>query len=387
MNPKHDSNVSGKKLSWFHCGHCGSFFQSDTAKKFGRRCSNCGFDPNPISSLENKSSIPFTKSIPNLKSGIGQHAKRQSALDKPKNRNFGYSMLKIMAAWMLFIGLLIFGANMIWVENKPKETTDYEEKLALIAQQQDAEFLRESQPSCKKTLIEFLSTTLPEVRSQFVISPITAVMRMTRYKDISSIISLDSMNLDDSQWAVVRIGDEQAIESTWKDKNGKRYEAFFRKHESAWLLDWEHFTRYSDMPFSVFLAENGDAEGEFRLLARERLAEERKNMSTISVVFYSPTNGRLNETGMQSPEFLVERNSPEGRLLLAAFDALKRKERPFGAKEITQDPESMIRTRVKIRRSGEQDTRKFQLVELKACHWYSSDKPGFEVGKGTITNH
>jgi hypothetical protein len=66
-------------------------------------------------------------------------------------------------------------------------------------------------------------------------------------------------------------------------------------------------------------------------------------------------------------------------LLKASFSALKNKKRPFDAKLANHDPEGMIRVRVKIRRSGEMDTRTFKIIELKACHWYSSDLPGFNI--------
>jgi hypothetical protein len=122
-------------------------------------------------------------------------------------------------------------------------------------------------------------------------------------------------------------------------------------------------------------------------IIRERLAEERKDLSTISIVFYAPVFGRPAETGPPSPEFLIQRDSREGKLLDAAFAAVKNKKRPFNAKAFNLDPEGMIRVRVKIRRSGEMEARAFEIVELKACHWYSTDLPGFDVGKeGEVKN-
>jgi hypothetical protein len=177
------------------------------------------------------------------------------------------------------------------------------------------------------------------------------------------------------------MGDEKAVEGVWMNQDGRCFDALFRKGQDAWLIDWEHFVRYNDTPFPIFLSDDGYAEGEFRLLARERLAEERKDLATISIVFYAPVFGRPAETGPPSPEFLIQRDSREGKLLEAAFAAVKNKNRPFNAKPLNLDPEGMIRVRVKIRRSGEMDARAFEIVELKACHWYSSDLPGFDVNQ------
>ena len=70
-------------------------------------------------------------------------------------------------------------------------------------------------------------------------------------------------------------------------------------------------------------------------------------------------------------------------MLQAAFSELKNKKRPFNAKLANHDPEGMIRVRVKIRRSGEADSRAFKIVELKAFHWYSSDLSGLDIASGS----
>ena len=108
------------------------------------------------------------------------------------------------------------------------------------------------------------------------------------------------------------------------------------------------------------------------------MPEERKNEDTISIVLYAPRFGSLTETGSQSPEFLIKRDSEDGRLLEAAFKLEKKGERVFGVKLSSTNPEGLIRVRVKIRRVEQNRERHFELQKVVACHWYSIDDAGLK---------
>lgn len=296
-------------------------------------------------------------------------------------------MLKLILGWLVLVASIVLLAKWIWNEEDQKKPANQKASAAELMEKEDLALLDESIPHCRNTLIGLLSSSLPEESSQFVWTPITTVIRMSRYQDLNPFVRVDAPKVGASQWSVVRILGEKAIECIWSCDDGRIYEALFRKDDEAWKVDWEFLVRYSEMPFAIFLTGKGEAEGEFRVLARERLPEERKNLPTISLSLYPPIPGRPAETGPQSPEFLIERDSPEGRLIQAAFDARKKKKRPFDAELVNQDPEGMIRIHAKIRRSGEMDTRMFKITELKACHWYSSDAPGFVIDKNPAENN
>ena len=289
-------------------------------------------------------------------------------------------MTKLILGWLLFAGFVVFLANSISDDKAPKKT-QVSEKASIkeMNNKEDMTLLDDSIPLCKKNLTLLLTSTLPEERSQFVYSPITTVMRMAKYQDLNPFMQVESPQISDSKWSVLTLQGEKAIECVWSCDDGRIFEALFRKEEDSWKIDWDFLVRYSDIPFGIFLSGNGDAEGEFRLLARERLAEERKDMPTISMCFYAPIPGRPEQTGPQSPEFLVDRKSRAGRLLQAAFDARKQNKRPFDAELSNQDPDAMIRINAKIQRSGEKENRTFEIIELKACHWYSHDDTGFLI--------
>jgi ribosomal protein L37E len=377
--PDNDTTDTKRHLSWYHCGRCGSLFQAKALDQGARRCSHCGFDPNPLPKDENKSAIPFAKSVKHV----------TNSQDKPlgpvrqtvRREKTNPLVFRLVIIWLMSLILLIIAARNRWrQEEADKPAPKVSETDALIEKENFA-LLEQSVDKCKATLVGFLISLLPEERSQFVWSPVNAMLRMMRHQDLNPLTEISPPTPNSSQWGVVRMGDEKAVEGVWMNQDGRCFEALFRKGQEGWLIDWEHFVRYNDMPFPIFLSDDGYAEGEFRLLARERLAEERKDLATISIVFYAPVFGRPAETGPPSPEFLIQRDSREGKLLEAAFAAVKNKNRPFNAKPLNLDPEGMIRVRVKIRRSGEMDARAFEIVELKACHWYSSDLPGFDVNQ------
>jgi len=369
--------VTNDNLFWYHCSRCGSLFQSSLAVKGQRHCSHCGFDSKPQTN-ENKPAIPFTRTFNSIKNE--QNTDNDGAEYTVSRRKSSHIMTKLMLGWLLFSGLAIFVVNSISNdEASPKNPASQKADKKQAVNKEGKALLNDSIPLCKETLRALLTSSLPEERSQFVYSPATNVLRMTRTQDLNPFMQVEPSQIDDSKWSILSIGGEKVIECIWYCDDGRIFEALFRKEDDSWKIDWEYLVRYNDVPFGIFLSGNGDEEGEFRLLARERLAEERKHLSTISLCFYSPITGRPSETGPQSPEFLVDRKSPAGRLFKAAFDARKQNKRPFDAELSNQDPDAMIRIRVKIRRSGENENRSFEITELKACHWYSFDDPGFRI--------
>ena len=383
--PDDFTHNASNRSSWYHCARCGSLFQSATHVDKDRRCSECGFNPNTPASDQNTQSVRFAKSVNHLKDAAGaSRGQIRKSLSRKKTTPV---MLRLVIIWAILTGLIVFAAKTIWRTGSPHKPVPVKSSVDVALEKENLALLNKSMGSCMQTMRNFLLAGPPEQRSQYVMNPSKAVARMTRHQLIENLTEVPPPAPDSSQWQVVSMNGEKAIETTWSDNEGRRFEAIFRKEREEWLIDWEHFARYSDMPLAVFLSGNGDAEGEFRLLARERLAEERKDLPTISIMFYAPIFGRPSETEMSSPEFLIERNSPEGVLLQAAFSELKNKKRPFNAKLANLDPEGMIRVRVKIRRSGEADSRAFKIVELKACHWYSSDLSGLDVASGSETKN
>ena len=286
-------------------------------------------------------------------------------------------MLKLVSGWLLVLALIIYGARSKWGANTfiPEQPAPVA-KGPLENSAEDLALLNESFDECLKTFSAYLNAGIPEQQNQYVLSPLDTVSKMARFYSQNPSEKIDPSSLSQESRSVLHLPDAAAIETAWKSTDGRRFDAVFVKENDEWRLDWNHFVRYSDYPWSLFLAGSGQPEGEFRLLARERLPEERKDADSVSIVFYAPRFGQPGETGSQSPEFLVSRTSEAGKLLDAAFKAARKGDKAFGSKLTGFDPDELIRVRVKVRRSDEGLERKFEITEVVACHWYSVDEPG-----------
>jgi len=289
-------------------------------------------------------------------------------------------MFKLVLGWTAVLVAIVFVAQKFWMDDsETRKSPQSSSPSTEVESAEDVELLREAAPFCNETLSGFLNAGTPEQRNQFVSSPITTVVRMSRYYSMNPFGEIDPATISLTGSSVVHLPEGNAIETQLSSTNGQLLDVLFVRDDEDWKIDWDHFARYSDAPWALFLAESGEGEGEFRLLARERLADERKEEDSMSLVLYAPRFGYTGDTGFQSPEFLVKRDSRNGRLLEAAFELERTGKRAFGVKLPSIDPEGLIRVRVKIRRTESELRRKFEITDVIACHWYSSDDPGVEI--------
>ncbi len=295
-----------------------------------------------------------------------------------RKRKNSHLTLKLVTGWTILLALLILGARKMYHDPSEVRKPAAEEPAVKAAGQDEGEntFINETGPACNQVFAGFLSAGTPEARNQFVLSPIETASRMARFYDLNPIANIDPSTLHLVKAAQLSLPGGKALETLWNSTEGRQFDAVFIKEGDEWKLDWDHFVRFSDFPWPLFLAGSGEPVGEFRLLARERLAEERKTADTVSIVLYAPRFGSMNDTGIQSPEFLINRDSENGRLLDAAFKLQRNGERSYGVKIATANPEGLIRVRVRIRRVEKNMERHFELEKVVACHWYSIDDPG-----------
>lgn len=361
-------------MFWFHCGRCGRLFQDVAGESDTRLCPQCGFDPSL--GIPEASAAPVTPAASGpgcpYQTGTPQRGKR--TVRKRKNRHF---MLKLIAGWSLVLAAIVFGARRMWPAEDPMP-----HRAPIVTtnpnapSEEDLNLLQSEVPKCTEIFGSFIAAGVPEQRSQFVLNPVTTAALMTRFYDMNPIPQIDPANLSLTASSVLHIPQGRSIGTVWTSTDNKTYDVAFREENNEWRIDWEHFARFGDHPWPLFLAGNGPSEGEFRLLARERLAEERKNEPTISIVLYAPRFGQPGEPGLQSPEFLVSRASPEGRLITAAFRARKEDQRVFRSSLPDIDPEGMVRLRLRVKRTEVDSERRFEITQVLACHWYSLDDPG-----------
>lgn len=370
--------MSSSNISWFHCGRCGSLFLSPAGESADRFCTSCGCNPSlGVEPPDPSPAEPAASQSTDI-GASGKTGTRKKNQAKKTKRSF--FMLKLAAGWLLVLGAIVYGANRMWKdksENRPAVKSTAPAKEVVSAE--DINFLNEASPPCSQTLSGFLAAGTPEERNQFVSSPITTAARMARFYEMNPMGGIDPKTITLDNSTIIRLPGGNGVEIQMSSAEGRLLDAAFVRENDEWRLDWDHFSRYSDQPWALFLAGSGEAEAEFRLLARERLAEERKDADTLSIVLYAPRFGYAKDTGFQSPEFLVRRDTPDGRLLEAAFKLEQSGKRVFSPSQPGIDPEGLIRIRVKIRRFEQDLERRFEIVRVIACHWYSVDDPGVVV--------
>jgi hypothetical protein len=370
--------VPDHHFPWFHCGRCGSLFQSPPGDLQDRVCSHCGHDPSLGIEVPRADdpSAPGTLEPTSPGRPVSIHGPERSSRKKPKR---SYFIFNLIAGWVLFIVIVIAGIRKIWPDHSDQATfvSKTPQKTELSAE--DAALLNEAGRLVKLSFSEFISAGTPEARNQFVLSPITTAARMARFYDLNPQVILTPESISLAHSAILNLPAGRAIETSWKSTDGRVVDAVFVEQDKEWRLDWDHFARFSTYPWSLFLAGSGEPEGEFRLLARERLADQRKDAADLSIVLYAPVFGAPDQTGFQSPEFLINRDTRNGRLLDAAFKLEKSGKRVFEVDIPNPNPEGLIRVRVKVRRIEDDQGRRFELLDVIACHWYSVDVPGVEI--------
>lgn len=363
-------------MFWFHCGRCGSLFQSQFGEQDERHCAKCGAkpslgleSPSPPSTLDATS----TEDCCNVMS-----PRRSSKADIhffKKGRNL---MFKIISGWVLLLVMIILGARRLWKEESVSQgmVNPLTEKNAPELSQEDRLFLERARPAYSLAFHRFLAASTQEEQNQFVLSPTSTAVKMARFYNANPLNRVEVEGVSLLHQHILQLPGPKTVETLWKTKDGQKIDVVFRLENGEWRLDWNHYARFSDHPWPLFLAGSGEPEGEFRLLARERLAEERKDAADISMILYAPRFGYPNETGFQSPEFLVKRSTPDGKLLDAAFKIAREGKQVFNSQLTNINPDGMIRVRVNVRRFEEDGTGKFEITRVIACHWYEIDDSG-----------
>lgn len=368
---------------FYHCGHCGSLFRSEPGHSESRECAVCHQKPGTGIWAE-EAAHPVLKA--GQAGGFGKSAEimddgGKRAIRKKRGKNLA---MRIVVAWMLMLGLAIAVRHFLNRSDKEKEIgmhgvdnmaegTMADERVALMAS---------ALPQCHQALAGFLTAGTPEARNQFVADPIRTAARMAAFYGSNPFPNVDLKMVSRVGQQPLKVGGEWMIETRWQEgEGGACFDAVFRRGPGGWMLDWDHFARYGDTPWALFLAGEGSQEAEFRLLARKVSGGDVAGQAGSGLRFelLSPVFGKPLETGAVSPEMVVARRSDEGLLLEAAFKAKEEGKPLFGSLMETMEPEGLIRVRVRVKRGEFGGVRSFDLSKVIACHWMSSDEVGFDL--------
>ena len=293
---------------------------------------------------------------------------------KPRENHM---VMKILMGWLILVGLIVIIGTRMWSEENKLGQQVRTPLLNLSGlDNESAAILEEAMPLCGTAFGGFLMSGTPEERNQYISKPISLAGKMARFYSMNPLLQINPKDVTTAERRLFKLPNCSAVATVWNVADGQKLDAVFLKEEGEWRLDWEQFVRYCDVPWPLFLAGNGNETAEFRLLARLKKGDETAFGSHLNVVFYSARIGYPADPSNPSPEFLVRRDSLEGRLLAAAFRARKAGKSPYDGALANGDPEEMIRVRVHVRRTVSEKGREFSIESVDACHWLSINEPG-----------
>lgn len=358
LNSPNNHSSRGDQSRWFHCGNCNGLFQLAEPLQVSDKCPLCGGDPYSTKSGQLGASIAQQVNAVNVVADVSGGVKTS------------WTMPKLVGVWLGLLLFIVLGARWKW-KRPAIAATEKKAPSGEVISAKDQVFLQKVMPACLDAYVGFLASTTNESRSQFVLDPISSMVRMSRYYELNAVpkFNLDAMRVENHH--LIQLPQGPAVEVQWIPGEHSCVETVFREENGEWRLDWPHYSRYGDHPWALFLAGDGPSEGEFRVYARERLAEELKTKDTISLVLYAPVAGRLGELSGRSPECVVKRDSLDGKKITQALQERKQGRRPFGVRLPNLDPDEVIRLRVRMKRNEIGAQRGFEIMEVKACHWYS----------------
>lgn len=375
---------------WFHCGRCGSLFRSPAGEDASRACPDCGNSPStglgPGEPSRAFAARPAAAVMPGVAATVPAASAETSGRqrEKPHGGRARRRPRKILtmpvlaAGWVMVLAVIVVLARFVWhddsdvtrqVSGRPMDDSGSENAL----------LLETAVPLCSQVLSGFLAAGTPEERNQFVRDSLRTASRMARFYSLNPIASLDGAQMKLDSYGVLDFPSGKGVLSRWHYEDGRIFDILFRDERGEWKIDWDHFVLYGDYPWGLFLTGSGPEEGEFRLFARERLAEDRRDADTISLVLSAPRFGHPESSISPSPEILVPRDSDQGRMLDAAFRAVRADKVMFGDRLKKLDPDDLIRVRVRVARIESSEERRFEIRRVEACHWYADGAPGLEA--------
>ena len=295
-----------------------------------------------------------------------------------KRRSKQGPIVKVLFGWVLFMGLILLIGRLIWPASTQGEAAS--STVENKSEMDDKQMLEAGSPKVAQAFQNFIAASTSEEKAQYVHDPIRIAGRLARYYQYDTSSLGDPTSFLSTGAAVIHLPEGDVIETRWAHNDGRIYQAFFRQEEGEWRLDWEDFVRYSEEPWAAFLQGSSDAEGEFRLLARERGSRVQSSPDSMNLVFYTSRQGYPDEIGAVSPQFVVKRNSEDGKLLQQAFDLREKGKTLFDSSLPELMPAGMIRIRAKIRRVAGSPEPTFLLEKVLACHWLDTTASGLPKG-------
>lgn len=387
-DPQQVIPLSAVSHSWFHCSSCGAFYRGNAVYDSRRTCAQCHelAESEPVSEAplrESKGGLGLSRSGAVVAGKSASSVSEQHGSARPSSRKKKGAHAAQLWAMMGGMCVLVLGGVVVWLRStrtgqQQAVQNDVAGEIARQADQREQrDWLMKVLPTCNAVLQEFYQKQTAAERAQLVYRPVEQVAVMERFYSANAPYRPEG-EVKLLHAARLNVPGRNALEVLMGYADGKKVEVVYLNDGGEWRIDWKEYIRYSDAPFSMFMAGAGDEEGEFRLWVRERVGDGSiRDPKNLSVAFVAPVFGSLDGRSGASSEVLVPRESEAGQRLSRIFAAQKAKQNIFGAQLPSTDPQGLSRVRAKIRRVADAEGKlHLEVKEILAAHWMSVEEDG-----------
>lgn len=241
-------------------------------------------------------------------------------------------------------------------------------------------FLRKHMPEISQNFSRFIRATEDDDRIQEIDFSSLLASKFSRFHQAQSIPVPRGRLSSLARNVLVLKRDPfvPAVEVIWRDEEGQFFESVHVWDGTSWKLDWEHFARYSNVPWTLFRSKlGGKKEGEFRLLMRKR--QVMRESSYFSLLFYEEPSLGVEEDqrkalqASESEEVIVKLRTDLGKQLTELFKQKENENRPYDSILGERDPNMMIRVSAILAWEEDEDGDEILVLkDLPGISWYGT---------------
>lgn len=284
-------------------------------------------------------------------------------------------LLLILLGWLVVIGAV----TAVFMKDAPEVAEEDEGEGSAVSEVRDRAFVKLHGEKAMSRFRDFMGAGAVNSREQYVDRPSEMALPMSRYYRThpfplvaGKVIPIATNVIEIRPSPDLLLG----LETIWRDAEGSTMGALQFNRGEGWVLDWEQFAPYSTGLWSAFVADLGQKEGVFRLLARKRRDIEEASRE-VGINFYrAPLFGEKEDAFLQSqsPRVSVSRRSPLGKEFISRWESFEAGEDIGlpGSFLPSLDPKGYLRITVRLgwEDAEDSDDRIMVLREILGQSWH-----------------
>ena len=195
---------------------------------------------------------------------------------------------KWLAIWLLAVGIILLVVTQIqtYLNGGDEAALNIEDRL----EGEELEFYQREYPQISAQFSEFAKARTASEMAEHTRNSNQLARKMTRYfRENRPRRPTSGLKGNPAFWNVAFEESPGFVEVVWDGKDKGMFEGVFVKMGNKWLLDWEHFVRYSSESWSLFHDQIGaQRSGIFRVYVEQISEGEGEDFEPWMEVRFSP---------------------------------------------------------------------------------------------------